>query len=176
MDMQALIDIEYGSDMLSGMPIEGLSLFVLGQEQAPGNAEVSVSFVDDERMAQLNEQFRGKQGPTDVLSFECDGLDDDFDLTIGEGAETEVFELGDIIIAPDVAQRQSELYGHSLEGEVSLLLVHGLLHLLGYDHIEDEEAEEMEARERELMGAWAEAGHPAVRGVCDDTVRVRGEH
>ena len=59
---------------------------------------------------------------------------------------------------------------------MSLLLVHGLLHLMGYDHIEDDEAEEMEARERELLGLWADAGHEEVRGVRDDTIRVRGEH
>ena len=166
--MQILIDISHGEERLAGLPLEELALFVLEREEAPAASEVSLSFIDDARMAQLNEEFRGKTGPTDVLSFECDGLDD--------GADDVPFELGDVIIAPDVAQRQSAAFGHSFEAEVSLLLVHGLLHLMGYDHIDDDEAEVMEARERELLGAWADAGHEAVRGVRDDTIRVRGEH
>lgn len=175
--MKVMIDWEYGEDIVSAFPLEELALFVLARENAPEHSEVSLAFVDDERMAELNGEFRGKEGPTDVLSFECDGLDDGFgqppaDMT---GPQA-VFELGDIVIAPDVAARQSVELGHSLEAEVSLLLVHGLLHLLGYDHIDDDEAEEMEARERALLAAWADAGHEEVRGVRDDTVRIRGEH
>ena len=98
------------------------------------------------------------EGPTDVLSFECDNLSDD--VTNADGADCPVYELGDVIIAPDVALAQSEEYGNSLEDEVSLLLVHGLLHLCGYDHIEDDEAEVMEARERELLTEWAERNLP----------------
>ena len=64
--------------------------------------------------------------------------------------------------APDVAARQSTEFGNSFEQEVSLLIVHGLLHLCGYDHIVDEEAEVMEARERELLTAWTERDLPAV--------------
>ena len=169
--MQILIDISHGEERLAGLPLEELALFVLKREEAPAASEVSLSFIDDARMAQLNEEFRGKTGPTDVLSFECDGFD-----PIPDGSDDVPFELGDVIIAPDVAQRQSTSFGHSFEAEVSLLLVHGLLHLMGYDHIDDDEAEVMEARERELLGAWADAGHEAVRGVRDDTIRVRGEH
>ncbi len=92
---------------------------------------------------------------TDVLSFECDNIDDD--ITAADGPSCPVYELGDIIVAPDVAARQSTEFGNSFEQEVSLLIVHGLLHLCGYDHIVDEEAEVMEARERELLTAWARA-------------------
>ena len=130
--MQILIDISHGEERLAGLPLEELALFVLEREEAPAASEVSLSFIDDARMAQLNEEFRGKTGPTDVLSFECDGLDDGFD-PIPDGADDVPFELGDVIIAPDVAQRQSAAFGHSFEAEVSLLLVHGLLHLMGYD-------------------------------------------
>ena len=173
--MKVFVDWEYGKDRLGSFPLEELALFVLEREQAPANAEVSLAFVTNDDMAQLNAEYRGKSGPTDVLSFECDGLDDDFDVPLGqEGCD--IFELGDVIIAPDVAEAQSEEFGHSFEAELSLLLVHGLLHLLGYDHIEDGEAEEMEAKERELLGAWADAGHETVRGVRDDTLRVRGIH
>lgn len=172
--MEILIDRSHAADEIGRLPVEGLVRFALESEGAPENCEVSIAFVDDDEMARLNRDFRGKSGPTDVLSFECDGLDDGFG---GDPAGAGVpVELGDVIIAPDVARRQSSRFEHSFEAEVSLLLVHGILHLCGYDHIEDDEAEEMEAREREILAAWADRGNEAVRGVCDDTVRVRGEH
>lgn len=175
MSVEILVDIQHGSEAIQHVPVEQLAAFVLKQEDAPEISEVSISFVNDDEMARLNAEFRGKEGPTDVLSFECDGEDEDFDfeLAVSQGI---AYELGDVIIAPDVAQRQSVEFGHSVEAEVSLLLVHGLLHLMGYDHIDDDEAEEMEARERELLGLWADAGNEEVRGVRDDTIRVRGDH
>lgn len=173
--MEILVDIQHGAETIQHVAVEELATFVLTEEGAPDISEVSIAFIDDDEMARLNAEFRGKEGPTDVLSFECDGDDEDFDLEFA-AVQGIVYELGDIIIAPDVAQRQSVEFGHSVEAEVSLLLVHGLLHLMGYDHIEDDEAEEMEARERELLGLWADAGHEEVRGVRDDTIRVRGEH
>ena len=91
--------------------------------------------------------------PTDVLSFECDGVDDD--LSAMTLAEDPVYELGDVVIAPDVASRQTREFGTTFEEEISLLLVHGLLHLCGYDHIEDDEAEVMEKREAEILEAWS---------------------
>ena len=134
---------------------------MLEREGKPINTEVSISFVDDTAMAELNERFRGMEGPTDVLSFECDNIDDD--ITAADGPSCPVYELGDIIIAPDVARavRAPSLATPSSQ-EVSLLIVHGLLHLCGYDHIVDEEAEVMEARERELLTAWTERDLPAV--------------
>ncbi|WP_304424831.1 rRNA maturation RNase YbeY, partial [uncultured Adlercreutzia sp.] len=99
-------------------------------------------------------------GPTDVLSFECDNIADD--ITAADGPACPLYELGDVIIAPDVAEAQSQEYGNSLEQEVSLLLVHGLLHLCGYDHIEDDEAEIMEAREAELLREWSERNLPPI--------------
>lgn len=174
--MEILIEYEYGEQLIGAFPLEGLCRFVLEREEVPASSEVSLTFVDDARIAQLNADYRGKVGPTDVLSFECDGLDDEFFLPEQPGEEPVPFELGDIVIAPDVALRQSQEFEHPLEAEVSLLVVHGLLHLCGYDHIEDDEAEQMEARERELLEAWVAAGTRAVAGVCDDTVRVRGEH
>ena len=65
--------------------------------------------------------------------------------------------LGDVVIAPEVAERQAAEYGHTIEEELNLLLVHGVLHLLGYDHVADEEAEAMQARERILLQAWVAA-------------------
>lgn len=159
--MDISLNYEYREAELAAMPFERLTEFVLADEEMPANTEVSITFVDDEEMAQLNQEYRGKVGPTDVLSFECDGLDDDFDFFGAEEEDDEAldvpFTLGDIIIAPDVAQRQSADFGTTFEGEMTLLLVHGLLHLCGYDHIEDDEAEEMKLRESEILTAWGKA-------------------
>ena len=151
--MDILISYRYREGDLAPLPLEELTRFVLESERRPGATEVSVSFVDDAVIAELNEKYRGKQGPTDVLSFECDGCGDGPDAP-----EDGVFELGDVIIAPDVAERQTAEFATTFEEEISLLLVHGLLHLCGYDHVVDEEAEVMESREAELLRAWAERG------------------
>jgi rRNA maturation RNase YbeY len=87
--------------------------------------EVSVLAVDEGEMALLNEQYRGKSGPTDVLSFA---------LNEGEGGEAQEYWLGDIVVCPAVAVRQAARAGCSVERETCWLLLHGLLHLLGYDH------------------------------------------
>ena len=152
--MEVHFNHDYRPEMTEPLPLDELALMVLRHEEVPENTEVSVTFVDDEEIARLNEEYRGKVGPTDVLSFECDGLFDEMEDSEGEGAE--VFELGDIVIAVDVVERQAGGYGNTFEQEVSLMLVHGLLHLCGYDHIEDDEAEEMEALQTELLAAWAE--------------------
>ena len=158
-----IIDIayDYREDDMRALPVEELVAFALSEEGRPDNVEVSVSFVDDDRIAELNAAYRGKEGPTDVLSFECDGVGDAAPEAV---AEAPVFELGDIVIAPDVAERQTKEFGTTFEEEVSLLLVHGVLHLCGYDHIADEEAEVMEAREDAILAAWREsrrAGAPS---------------
>lgn len=149
--MDILISYRYREDDLAPLPLEELTRFVLESERRPDATEVSVSFVDDAVIAELNEKYRGKQGPTDVLSFECDNLEDGFPE--GEGAQG--YLLGDIVIAPDVAARQAAEYGHGFLEEVDLLVVHGVLHLCGYDHIDDEEAREMEALQDAIVAAWA---------------------
>lgn len=152
--MDILISYEYREEDVSVLPLEELCHFVLEREGKPESTEVSVTFVDDEEIAQLNEEYRGKVGPTDVLSFECDGVEDEMFLEF-EGDEG-VYTLGDIVIAVDVAERQTKEFGTTFEEEIYLLMVHGLLHLCGYDHIIDEEAEVMEAREAELLEAWTQ--------------------
>ncbi len=104
------------------------------------SGEVSVSFVSDAEIHELNRTYRGVDRPTDVLSF---ALREGEDILPEpeDGAEM----LGDIVISIPTAVRQAEEYGHSVEREVGFLLVHGFLHLLGYDH-EDEESE------REMFG------------------------
>jgi probable rRNA maturation factor len=132
---------------------------VLTARKVKGETEVSLLFVDEEAMAKLNEQFLGKSGPTDVLSFpiEADpgpaGRSPDFGGT-GPGTSAEAGALtllGDVVICPVVAARNAQEHGVALDDEVALLVVHGLLHLLGMDHEEDAEAERMEALERQLL-------------------------
>lgn len=145
--MKVLVESRHTGSALDGSTFSALVEFVLKAEEAPADCEVSLLLVDDEEMASLNERYRGKTGPTDVLSFECD---DPWD----EEWDEEVRAIGDIVIAPEVARRQAGEYGTSFEEELALLTIHGTLHLLGYDHVEDEDAAEMEPRERELLGEW----------------------
>lgn len=126
---------------------ERLASFVLDREGAPAMSELSILVVDLDEMAELNLRFRSKEGPTDVLSFPCD------DPCVAAGPDEPIL-LGDVVIAPSVAEAQALEYGHTVEEEMNLLLVHGVLHLLGYDHIEDEDATVMQARERTLLEAW----------------------
>jgi probable rRNA maturation factor len=127
---------------------ERLGHFVLGREEVPDAAELSIAVVDAEEIAHLNERYRGVEGPTDVLSFGCD------DWCAAEGDEP--ITLGDVIIAPDIAQVQAAELGVRIEDELNLLLTHGILHLLGYDHEHDEDATVMQARERVLLEAYAD--------------------
>jgi probable rRNA maturation factor len=129
---------------------ERLAAFVLDREDAPSSVELSIAIVDIEEMAQLNLDYRGKEGPTDVLSFECD----DPCAVVGPD---EPVTLGDVVIAPAIAEAQAAEYGHTVEEELNLLLVHGILHLLGYDHEQDADASAMQARERVLLEAWVAA-------------------
>ena len=150
--MQINVLIEHGQDLVQSLDIEGLALFVLQEMNCPESTDVTISFVSNERIHELNKEYRGMDKPTDVLSFECDNVPfDDEDVD-----DVEEYELGDVIIATDVALAQTEEFGTTFEEEVSLLTVHGLLHLCGYDHIENEEAEIMEALEQSLLTAWDE--------------------
>lgn len=118
---------------------------VLTQEDVERLCLVSVSVVTDARMRELNCEWRGQDRVTDVLSLECERPDDP-DLAPGEPCE-----LGDIVLAPAYIANQAQGFGTTPADETRLLLIHGLLHLLGYDHLDDEEAQEMEAREDELL-------------------------
>lgn len=152
--MDIAISYHVQNDALDHIEIEALCIFTLTYVKAPHECEVSLSFVSNEEIARLNEAYRGKVGPTDVLSFECDATNDEFMLNDTDTFEEPVITLGDIIIAPDVAAAQCTEYGTTFEQEISLLLVHGLLHLCGHDHVQEKEALEMEALEKEILSAW----------------------
>ena len=100
------------------------------QENFEGSAEISVTFVDDEQIKELNKKHRDIDKSTDVLSFPL-GEDGKYDVNPETGAKI----LGDIVISMESAVRQAEEYGHPLQREVAFLTVHSMLHLLGYDHV-----------------------------------------
>jgi len=116
----------------------------LAHEGYVGRAEVSVTITDDEEIHILNNEYRGVDRATDVLSFPLDEADE-----LGKGGENDV--LGDIVISLERAQAQAQEYGHSLEREVAFLTVHSVLHLLGYDHMSEAEETEMFDRQREIL-------------------------
>ena len=144
----------------------GLARAVLEDRRLRGEVEVSILFVDEPSIAALNEQFLGRTGPTDVLAFPIDdeplagGRSPDSGGT-GPGADAEVEPLtllGDVVICPTVAVRNAAEHGVTVDDELALLVVHGLLHLLGMDHETDREAEAMEGLERELLARHHEGG------------------
>ena len=149
--MDVLVSTDYGIDLVEEVEVEALCTLAMEMESKPANSEVSVTFVNNDEMAQLNKQYRGLDGPTDVLSFECDNISDEMSDV---SHDTFPYQLGDIIIAPDVAAAQSDDFGTSVTAEIELLLVHGILHLCGWDHQNDDDAQAMEAREREILSAW----------------------
>lgn len=102
---------------------------VLVNEQFDGSAEISVRFVDDETIHQLNREFRNVDRSTDVLSFPL-GEDGVYDVNYDTGAKM----LGDIVISMEHAVKQAKLYDHTLQREIAFLTVHSMFHLLGYDH------------------------------------------
>ncbi|MBE1492848.1 rRNA maturation RNase YbeY [Plantactinospora solaniradicis] len=115
-------------------------------------AELSVLLVDVEYMTELNHRWMGGDGPTDVLAFPMD--EGSVDHGPGEVNGGEPALLGDIVLCPEVAAKQAAAAGHSSDDELHLLTVHGVLHLLGYDHAEPEEEREMFALQARLLDSW----------------------
>jgi probable rRNA maturation factor len=155
----------FAADEQTDHPVETLRWIhlaeaVLGSEGIRGDTEVSILFVDETTISDLNNRFLGKDGPTDVLSFPIDeepvegGRSPDSGGT-GPGYNPSPDEaptlLGDVVICPAVAHRNAPDHAGTYEDELALLIVHGLLHLLGLDHEDPEEADVMEAKERDLL-------------------------
>ena len=137
---------------------------VLAEEGVKGNAELSLLFVDATTISDLNKRFMDKEGPTDVLSFPIDGDMADSGRSPdsgGTGPNSLPVEvggmpqlLGDLVLCPAVAERNASNHAGNYDDELALLIVHGILHLMGMDHEIDDEAEVMEARERELLAKF----------------------
>jgi probable rRNA maturation factor len=144
---------ESGED-LDARRTQRLARFVMDTMRVHPQAELCVTAVDEDTIAELNGKWMEKEGPTDVLAFPMD------ELRPGKvNEEPEEGVLGDLVLCPVVAARQAETAGHTPQDELDLLTVHGILHLLGYDHAEPEEHEEMFGLQARLLAGWQ--GHLA---------------
>ena len=153
------IDISYETDIELNIPYEDIVrqmvVAALDYENCPYEAEVSVTVVDDKEIQEINKIYRNIDKATDVLSFpmyeyekaaDFDNLDDSaFNPESGE------LLLGDIVISAEKVTAQAKEYGHSKEREFAFLLVQSMLHLLGYDHMEEEERLVMESKQKEIL-------------------------
>jgi probable rRNA maturation factor len=152
---------EPGAEPVPAMDLDRWSRFgvgVLGALGVEGEAELSVIFVDEAHIARLNERHLGHAGPTDVLAFPIDGTPEVSTSGLAPGRATEDPDdqpllLGDVVVCPVVAERQAPDHAGTLDDEVALLIVHGILHVMGMDHGTDDERVAMQARERELLDA-----------------------
>jgi len=138
-----------------------LALDVLVDEGVRGLAELAVLFVNEREMAELNDSYMGKPGPTDVLAFPIDAAEAEIvqhgqppsrgpDRAPPDPADMPLL-LGDVVVCPAVAARQAPEHAGTVDDEIALLVVHGVLHVLGHDHADDAERTAMQARERELL-------------------------
>lgn len=135
---------------MTRLEIERIAGKLLERENLPGEIEISVLFTDNEGIRQLNREYRGIDTPTDVLSFPLSTPEE----LAQAPEETEVL-LGDVVISVETAREQARQQGHSIKRESALLLTHGLLHLLGYDHGSEEERERMRQMESEVVAGAA---------------------
>lgn len=127
--------------------------------ECPYEAQVSLLITDDETIHRMNREHRQIDRPTDVLSFPMVEYEQPGDFDILEEAGADCFEpesgelmLGDIVISADRVLEQAAEYGHSVKREYAFLIAHSMLHLMGYDHMTPEEAEEMERLQEEILG------------------------
>ena len=149
----------------SGVEVDEVALaaiarYVLDELHIHPLAELSVLVVDEKAMAELHERWMGEPGPTDVLSFPMDELRPPH-LAGGNAGRAGAEEpgpdpglLGDVVLCPPVAAAQAREAGHSTQAELELLTVHGILHLLGYDHAEPDEKAEMFGLQDRLLASW----------------------
>lgn len=136
-----------------------LAVAALRTEGAAG--ELTLTFIDRDEIAELNEQYMGKSGPTDVLSFPLDETPDE--MPAGMNVADIPVLLGDIVVSPAVAAAQFADHAGTYDDELALLVVHGVLHILGHDHEDDDEAALMRARELALLTEhhWGGSAAPA---------------
>ena len=135
----------------SEVELVDLAAFALQELHVDKRAELEISLVDEAEMTRLHEEWMDESGPTDVLSFPMDELRPN---EISKNEEVPVV-LGDVVICPDVARKQGDTAGHGLEQELRILLVHGILHLLGFDHVEPAEEVEMFALQGKIVKDWS---------------------
>lgn len=156
------INIEYETEKKLDIPYESIIRDIipaaLDYEECPYEAEVNVILTDNAAIQEINREQRGIDAPTDVLSFPMVDFEEESNFDHVEdyvedyfNPETGELMLGDIVISVEKVMEQSENYGHSLERELAFLIAHSMLHLCGYDHMEEEEREVMEQKQREIL-------------------------
>lgn len=131
--------------------MEQLLQYAAEKEKVEEDAELSITFVDNEEIRVINRDYRGKDQPTDVISFALEEIGED-ELEIS-GADLPRM-LGDIIVSIERMKEQAEEFGHSEQRELGFLCVHGFLHLLGYDHMNDADEEKMTNRQKEILDGY----------------------
>lgn len=156
------INIEYETEKKLEIPYEKIIHDIipaaLDYEQCPYEAEVNVILTDNDAIQEINRDYRRIDAPTDVLSFPMIEYETESDFSHVEDCVEDFFNpetgeliLGDIIISVEKVIEQAEKYGHSQERELAFLIAHSMLHLCGYDHMDEEERERMEARQRDIL-------------------------
>jgi probable rRNA maturation factor len=129
--------------------LHSLAELVMREEGYTDDVEVTLLLVDESEMASYNQRFLDREGPTDVLAFPVEELIPG--VIPDRHPQGPPLMLGDVVIAPAYVRRQALDLGVEFEDEIALMVTHGILHLLGYDHIEDDDAERMEGRERQIL-------------------------
>ena len=152
------VDADFGFDIEE--LAKSVADTVLELEGCAADIEASLTITDSEGIHELNKEFRGIDSPTDVLSFPNVSYENagDFSVLLGEqlvdllDPDTGKIMFGDIVINEDRVRSQAEDYGHSVKREFAFLVAHSMLHLCGYDHMEEEEAKVMEKKQEEVLG------------------------
>jgi probable rRNA maturation factor len=144
--------------------LAGVCRYVIAELGVNPMAELSVLCVDRDHMATLHERWMGEKGATDVLAFPMDELD----TARPDDPDPGPALLGDVVLCPAVAVRQARASGHTMDDELVLLAVHGVLHLLGYDHEEPDEEKEMFGLQQKLLDGWRSAPREPVTGAAAD--------
>jgi probable rRNA maturation factor len=159
MEIDVLIDegvaVPFGADWLRGIAEQ-----VLASENAGSNAELSLVITGQDRIRQLNRDYRGKDEPTDVLAFAATG-EGGAELPPFVSPPDGVRHLGEVVISYPQAVIQAAEQQHPVEQEIAILVIHGVLHLLGYEHDVPERERRMKAREVEILGLIKEGWHEA---------------
>lgn len=128
--------------------VESILQFAARKENIEKDTELSVTFVDNDRIREINKEYRHKDSATDVISFALEEMGEDEVEIVG--AEMPRM-LGDIIISIERTKEQAEEYGHSFERELGFLALHGFLHLLGFDHMNEEDEKVMFTKQKEIL-------------------------
>lgn len=136
--------------------IEDILNFAGSYLKLPENTEMSVTLMDNEYIHEINKKYRGVDKPTDVISFAIEEDDpDEVPIILPEGEEFDIPKnIGDIMVSMDKVKEQAEYLGHSEDRELGFLVVHGFLHLNGYDHMKEEDEKEMFGLQREILDSY----------------------